>query len=86
MIANDPVIDTAQRLLDRIREDTGGNPKRVVQSIVIAVVIDDDGDKGLDVVTSGDMESWEKRGILAEILDDYSAQNVGYWCGLDGED
>ena len=32
---------------------------------------------------SSDLTSWERRGILAEILDDFSAQNVNYWAGFE---
>ena len=77
-MANDPVVGMAQPLIDSLAQQEG-EAERVVSAIVIAVTINEEGAKCLRMFASDDLTTWERRGILAEILDDLSAQNVHYW-------
>lgn len=80
---NDPLVQIGQSLIDSLVAQDGGGAERVISAIVIAVTIDEEGSKCLRMFASDDLTSWERRGILAEILDDFSAQNVNYWAGFE---
>lgn len=70
---NDPVLEAAGDLAAEIHEDLDLGPGRVMKAVMVADVMDEQGERRLVVMRDNEIRDWEVRGMLNEVVSDLSA-------------
>lgn len=71
---DDPVLSAAQHLFNEIGDQYEGAIP--IQGIMIVVGMSDDGVKWISHFRSGDLRTWEARGLVSDLQDTLAAGEV----------
>lgn len=69
----DPVLTAAQHIL---KHTPGSEDSMAIQAVVCIVGIGEDGEKWVSHFRSGDLRSWEARGLIEDLRDTLAAMEV----------